>query len=485
MIERQLGVPTVNFATHAGLGMDYQISRVQRYAKKGDSVLFCPEMGAYGEPSVPTGFLREHIFSFDKRYVFSLEPRIMLKFLYLNAPRDYEVAYERWLEILTGQAEQRAEVIQSDRYPVIKWDRNGDFRGFVKESAFPADPPPTEFSKHGEEALDRFFKWCQAKGVRIVIGWPNLAAWEGPEKDDQFQLYAKVAKFCGDRNVPIIGTPKGSVYPRALFLDTRYHLNEIGAKMRTQQLVPPLSGFLGKPAPAKAKTICVMATRFSPGNQSDVFGKESVEYKYLSETPLPYPDCVTPSDLPKLGAAGAKVVCLDDVTETLAEKAGVRFKEIERGEVTLTDWVKKYDHHLFLFSLVGMDRSPVSPKQLPPRFAQLLDGEGYRVGLVGTGPWSKAYRYSRGTEKAEWRKRRFDPVRMELPFQFCVNFRSGPISSYSAVSPPIVVEGDGIVDATPGLAVAVVDPELGILEEHGTFQGESLLLWKMRQMEVP
>jgi len=485
MIEKRLGVPTVNFATHAGLGMDYQISRIQRYAKKGDAVLFCPEMEAYTESSVPTGFLREHIFSFEKAYVFSLEPKIMLKFLYLNEPRAYEAAYDRWTEVLTGRAEDRAETIQDDRYPVIKWDRNADFRGFVKEKAFSAESPPTEFNSHIQDSLDGFFKWCRAKGVRIMIGWPNIVNWPGSEKDDQFQLYAKVTQFCGDRGVPIIGTPKESLFPKELFVDTRYHLNEIGAKMRTQRLLPRLCEVLGTKAPATPKTICVMATRFSPGNEHDVFGKEAVEYKYLSETPLAYPDCITPNDLPKLAATGARVVCLDDATEMLAGEAGVRFKEAQRSEVTLADWIKKYDHHLFFFSLVGMDHCPVPGEKLPSNFAQLLKGDGYRIGLIGTGRWKKAFRQSRGDDKAEWRKRRFDTARMELPFEFCVNLRSGPASSYTAVSPPIVVEGDGIVDATPGLAVAVVDPYLGILEAHATFQGESLPLWKMRQMEAP
>ena len=43
-----------------------------------------------------------------------------------------------------------------------------------------------------------------------MIGWPNIVNWPGSEKDDQFQLYAKVIQFCGDRGVPIIGTPRES-----------------------------------------------------------------------------------------------------------------------------------------------------------------------------------------------------------------------------------------------------------------------------------
>lgn len=485
MIEKRLGVPTVNFATHAGLGMNFQISRIKRYAKKGDAVLLCPELEAYGEPGVPTGFLREHVFSFDKAYVFGLPPKIMLKFLYLNAPHDYAMAYDRWAEVLTGRAEERAEIVQDDRYSVIRWDQNGDFRGFVKEKPISPEPPRAEFTSHVQDSLDGCFKWCRAKGIRIVIGWPNRADWPGSDKGDGFQLYAKVIKFCGDRGVSIVGTPRESLFPKELFVDTTYHLDEIGAKIRTQRLLPRLCEVFGTKAPVKPTTVCVMATRFSPGNEHDVFGKEPVEYQFLSETPLPYPDCITPNDLPKLASTGVRVVCVDDATEALAAKAGVRFKETQRSEVTLADWIKKYDHHLFFFSLVGMDRSPVSEEKLPPHFAKLLKGDGYRIGLVGTGPWKKAYHYSRGAEKAGWRKRRFDAARMELPFEFVVNLRSGPASSYSAVSPPIVVEGEGIVDATPGLAVAVVDPNLGILEAHTTFQGESLLLWKMRQMEAP
>ena len=109
-MEQKLGIRTINFATHAGLGLDFQISRIKRYAKKGDTALLVLELEAYGDGPVPGEYLREYAFSFEKSYVFSLQPRVMLSFLYLNRADDYVETFTRWNERLSGFSEQNVSL---------------------------------------------------------------------------------------------------------------------------------------------------------------------------------------------------------------------------------------------------------------------------------------------------------------------------------------------------------------------------------------
>lgn len=64
LMEQKLGIQTINFATHAGLGLDFQLSRIKRFAKKGDTALLVLELEAYGDNAVPGEYLREYAFSF-------------------------------------------------------------------------------------------------------------------------------------------------------------------------------------------------------------------------------------------------------------------------------------------------------------------------------------------------------------------------------------------------------------------------------------
>jgi len=81
-----------------------------------------------------------------------------------------------------------------------------------------------------------------------------------------------------------------------------------------------------------------------------------------------------------------------------------------------------------------------------------------------------------------WSKTRHSPLKGLMRFNFQVGLRSGPASIFTKAYPPIVVEGDGLADLTPGLAVTVIDPEREIVISRATFQDRPLLEWKLRQL---
>ena len=483
LMEEKLGIQTINFATHAGLGLDFQISRIKRFAKKGDTALLCLEFEAYGDDSVPGQYLREYAFSFEKSFVFSLKPRVMLSFLFLNSADDYAEAFTRWNERLSGFSEQNISSLR-EAYSLIKLSENGDFRGKAPQQTFDGGPPMAALSPYAKSSLKGAFQWCIKHGVHLIITWPNRVYFPPPVGQSQFPIYTDVTEFCKENGVAVVGSLEESVYPREMFIDTVYHINEIGQRIRTDKLARRLRSHLGLPPPHGPKTTCVMASRYSVTNAHGVFAKnEDVSYKYLTDTALS-PDCITPADLHTLARSGARIVCLDDATEEAAKEAGMRVQEIRSREASLEDWIRSYDHHLFFLTFVGVTHSPVPPANLPVTFARFLSDEGYRAGVVGTGPWSKAHRTARSAEMAEWSKRRFDPIPIKTPFHFRVSAKSGPLEMFDIAKPPILVEGESIADCSPGLAVTVVEPYLGIVCARGTFQGGPLVEWKLRQITV-
>jgi hypothetical protein len=486
-IEKELRIPTVNFATHAGLGLDYQISRIERTAEKGDSVLFCPELEAYVESDTPTDVLREYAFSHDKRYLFSLTPTVALSSFFLTPPKDYLDSIARWNDRLTGKDEpDPSEIRHRHSYSLLQLSPNGDMR----DLALTRDPVPqgfpTTFTAHAMKSLAAANRWCRQHHVRLLLAWANHVTPPPPVQKSDFVMYDMVAQFCKEQGIHIVGPPEESLYPKELFIDSIYHLNEIGRRIHTEKLISRLRGIFNIQPPEGAKTVCVLGARTPLVNETGIFGKqESVDYKYLTDVPLGRQDCITPGALRDLALSGVRVVCIDDATEAIAQNAGLTSREIRRREESFADWVQRYNHHLFLLALVGMDHCPVTLESPAKYFARFLSEPGFRVGLFGTGPFKAIHHLASGPDAAKWRKRLYEPLAPPPAFNFGIMLRSGPLPSFDKENPAILVEGERLSEPTAGLAVAVIDPELGTVVARATFQGERLLEWKLRELVIP
>jgi len=306
-----------------------------------------------------------------------------------------------------------------------------------------------------------------------------------PDAKNEFIIHTRIAQFCKEQQIPVVGPPEESIYPKELFIDSIYHLNEIGRRIRTEKLIGHLRAFFGAEAPQGAKTVCVLGSRTPLVNETGIFEKqEPVDYKYLTAAALGRVDCISPAELRTLALSGARVACIDDATSAIAQEAGFQSKEIRRRESSFGDWVKRYDHHLFLLALVGVDHCPVTLEKPPKYFERFFSAEGFRVAMIGTGPYQFVHHLSK-PDSPGWSQRLHEPLSAPNFFDFRVMLKSGPAASFDKDHPAILVDGNRLSDLTPGLAVTVVDPELGIVVAHATFQDQPLVEWKLRLLTLP
>jgi len=370
LIEKTLKIPTINFASHGVLGLDYQIAQIKHSARPRDTVLFIPELEAYGDTETPSAGLREYAFSYDRSYLLSMAPAQALRLLFLSPFSDYSDSVTRWSIKLSTEGE--GDMYEKRHgYSYIDLGPNGDLRSLAPSKGDVAPLPfPNHFSAHAKKSLVALSRWCGRHQIALSLTWPNRVEAPMEARQDQFRIHVRVANFCDEEHIPIIGTPEESVYPKELFIDSVYHLNELGRRIRTEKLIAHLREMCGKSArPNGPRTICLFGARTPLANQLDIFAaSENVDYKYLSETPLNHPDCLTPDDLPALLRDGTRLVCLDDVTEALAAKADLHSVEIKRSEASFADWVRRYPQHVFALSLVGTEESPVKDTGNLPKY---------------------------------------------------------------------------------------------------------------------
>ena len=97
--------------------------------------------------------------------------------------------------------------------------------------------------------IEMFSYWCKKKQISLHFTWPSLLENSNYPKYAQFnQLPSLIERKLKSMGIIMLGKPEDSFYSEEYFFDSIYHMNEIGAAMRTQQLIHLLKPFFGNPS---------------------------------------------------------------------------------------------------------------------------------------------------------------------------------------------------------------------------------------------
>jgi hypothetical protein len=251
LIERKLGVPAVNFATHAGPGGEYLLDRAERDLsglRPGDAVLLCPEYQIWRDPDAGTftdlGWA--YACSYDKQFLLRLDRRRLVRTLYSVPVADYGTALSGWVARARGRHYHTRPV-----YDLSTVGPNGDFRatlprdhGWATAPGYPfPDVSPAGCVAH----FRRFAAWAREKQLRVLFTWPNMARPGVPLPTGADQPPAALAALLRELGFVVLDSPSETAYPRASFMDTAYHADAACRQLRTEQLIGRLQPHLGLP----------------------------------------------------------------------------------------------------------------------------------------------------------------------------------------------------------------------------------------------
>lgn len=266
-IERELGKPTVNLATHGGFPLAYYFAEAEPHLRAGDSVLLALEYEQYQRTS-PYGGLYTSVvmtwlpeeweaLSWRERIRFMRAvgwPRVVSGVLMQSVGAGTAAAKRRerrTSDELLGEWKARREQTESENPPYFQMysphnvDEHGDvirIEGAISRNDdyhFGLGLPKSEFQW---ELLAQFYEWCKKAGVRVWITWPPLL--DNPALDlhaPHVKAHlAKITRRIEALGIPILGKPEDFLYSRDLFSDTQYHLNARGRAMRTETIIQHL-----------------------------------------------------------------------------------------------------------------------------------------------------------------------------------------------------------------------------------------------------
>jgi hypothetical protein len=472
LIELKLGIPTVNMAAHAGLSPEYLLYRARQEIRPGDVVLLSPEHELWDYPADRlTDLAWGYATSYDTAFFAEMPRGRALRMMYSVPLQDYYGAVRGWRKRLAGNHHRTRP-----NYDCGSLSPNGDLRMQLPRSPF---PPPTHFPFPDVRAARSvpffrgFLAWAKSNDVRVLLTWPNMCRPEpmpiSPADEPPAELMAMLAEL----NVTVLDTPTQTLYPPQWFRDTVYHPDAGCRRVRTEALARRLRPHLGLPEapPEPTGLFLVAGAPHLPDADSAFAADAGVQTKYLSAEPIDHPDAITPEQLQQYDARGLPVYCNDPEVAALLEARGWRTADAHRTTATLADWAKRYDRHLFL--IAGTGGAGVPPDGWPSEVAAALAARLPFAAVVGTGPWSSVKRVSRQRVESELRSL----VRAAVP-QLSLEGRASP-------------DGRGVVVVNRaeravglGLAVVVVDVEMGIVVDAATFPPDGTPLVTRRLLRL-
>jgi hypothetical protein len=251
-LERLIGIPVVNFATHAGLSLDFHISIALKYAARGDIVLMPMEFDYYSYQPGLTTWQVTNMSTWGHEFIKSDLLRAVEYFRYSNFTDVLERLNEKPIphetdEMVLSTAKWNSEIGLPPwvGYSYRSMNAWGDI--VAGEGAKQQDEyvyvasPPTAFAM---KSFKRLRDALLARGAQLKLTWPvsmRSPAFDLGTLRDR-KLVEGIKNAYASEGLSIDCDAGSFQLDPRLFLDTRYHVGAEGTQLRTAALAACLLG---------------------------------------------------------------------------------------------------------------------------------------------------------------------------------------------------------------------------------------------------
>jgi hypothetical protein len=281
LIERETGFTTFNMSLHGGLDLAYLVQSATPVLKKGDTLVLALEFSFYTDRNSKlacffTSWYANNLMAWDSGYitdmplmdkaclVTSVPPervlngaltqlysaRLLAKHRSRRLLADNEVI--RKMGIAREWARQNSQI--QPTYGLARMNVYGDFLANAPLTYF--ETPDYGFdrrvfapSSRNWKTLSSLKEYCRAHGIRLIISWPPTIddSRTGAKSPSARPTILRIRCALEEIGIPILGDPEDFSFDREYFLDTKYHLNATGGRLRTKKLIHLLKPLLAAP----------------------------------------------------------------------------------------------------------------------------------------------------------------------------------------------------------------------------------------------
>lgn len=93
--------------------------------------------------------------------------------------------------------------------------------------------------------MNNYISWAKNRGVDIIAMPPNHLYFNEYRSREYLKFLINIKNYYAGQNVPYIGDPYDYMYERKYYFSTGYHLNSLGIKKRTCQIIKDVGGEIG------------------------------------------------------------------------------------------------------------------------------------------------------------------------------------------------------------------------------------------------
>lgn len=226
-MEPILGMPCLNGAVTAELGLGYIFELSRRQLRRGDVALLPLEYAIYDqrENGITAGLVHPYRMSYERETLATLPPQLIVR-----AAFQFDLRY-----LIGAVAEMTLHGIGiSRRFSRKTLTPNGDMRGHTEEKGRPyrryiADSDfwlqrPDEFpiSAAARKEIEAFLNWCSRNGIRVIGTLPTTF----DDRRVEDEIIGRLRAIYESAGHEFLVPPNRGQYPRRCFYDAQLHLNE-------------------------------------------------------------------------------------------------------------------------------------------------------------------------------------------------------------------------------------------------------------------
>lgn len=252
IISQKTSLPVVNIATHAGLDLNYHFYQLKKHFKNGDIVVMPLEYEYYTRTEAPTDWFVNNILGWGQDYLSSINIYNRIKFMMNVSPKRLVEGFNAEDKGLVSPLNDVINHLNSTNgeyngYSYKSLNKNGDINVFIDgktvydsvyNGTFTYNSDIPKISEHTYKTLKDINNFVSNKGGKLFITWPVTMRNPGFDTDNgqTMQSLMKFKGFLSVAGLNVICSPSASNLGGSLFMDSAYHTNGYGARIRSSLL---------------------------------------------------------------------------------------------------------------------------------------------------------------------------------------------------------------------------------------------------------
>jgi hypothetical protein len=245
MLQAQFGIPVINNALHAGIGIDYLLYRARQSLRPGDTAILFIEYDIYAR-SEPSWTLADYLLPYDLAYFAAQPLTTQIGLIGKLTPNEY---WNRVYDVFFGKPiDGKGALSYMNGYGDVKNNllelKNGSQKAKL-DTLLPRKSLVLPL-KNADPIAD-FIRWCQKTGITVIAGYPAFLDFPEYHSGTEQAFFQSLGKYYHELGVPTLGEPSDFMFPKSMFFDTEYHLHDQGAVMMTDLVAQRLEPLLGMP----------------------------------------------------------------------------------------------------------------------------------------------------------------------------------------------------------------------------------------------